>query len=71
MTLSSQIKRLKDGVTNKINLDSSKSSAKDLSQPMFAIMIIHITFNGESGSYATGSKPIFCLLTMDAVDNTA
>ena len=38
---------------------------------MFAIVIIHSTFNGKSGSYATGSKPNVCHVTMEAVDNTA
>merc|ERR1719261_2018567 len=48
-------------------LDSSKSSAKDLSQPTFAIEISHKTFSGKSGSYATGPKPKLCHVTMVAV----
>ena len=52
-------------------LDSVKSSAKDLSHPQFEIMIRHITFNGNYDSYATGSRPNICHVTMEVVDNTA
>ena len=52
-------------------LDSVKSSAKDLSLPRFEIMSSCKTFDGKSSSYATGSRPNACHVTMEAVDNTA
>ena len=52
-------------------LDSVKSSAKDLSLPRFEIMISRKTFDGKSGSCATGPRPNACHVTMEAVDNTA
>ena len=52
-------------------LDSVKSSAKDLSLPWFAIELVRDTFNGSSGSCATGPRPNACHVTMEVVDNTA
>ncbi len=52
-------------------LDSVESSAKGLSLPKLEIKISHATFIGRSGSYATGSRPNVCHVTVEAVDNTA
>ena len=52
-------------------LDSSKSSAKDLSLPTKEIVIRHTAFNSGNGLNARGPRPNGCPVSKKVVDNTA
>ena len=51
-------------------LDSSKSSAKDLSVVRLEIEINSNTFGDNSGSFATGPRTDACHVTLEVMDST-